>query len=73
LQRHIHSPELSKKTSTIRKTIRNNNTKAEIDSLVEMLKKIAAGDYNRTYVLNKEKGEYSPREFKLEFEQYFKL
>jgi cysteine desulfurase/selenocysteine lyase len=49
------------------------NTKSEIDRLVEMLSKIASGNYSKDYVLNKEKGEYTPKDFKLDFGEYFEL
>jgi len=49
------------------------NSKDEIDRLIEMLHKIASGDYSREYVLNKEKGEYVPKGFQVEFGEYFGL
>lgn len=49
------------------------NTKSEIDRLIEMLHKIASGDYSKDYVLNKEKGEYMPRDFPLDFGDYYRL
>jgi cysteine desulfurase / selenocysteine lyase len=49
------------------------NTKAEVDHLVAMVHKIAAGEYHKDYVLNREKGEYAPRDFRLRFEDYFKF
>lgn len=73
LERQILARDRSHIPGAIRCSFGLYNTKSEIDSLVDMLRKIAAGDYDRSYVLNKEKGEYSPREFKLDFERYFKL
>ena len=49
------------------------NTKDEIDRFVEMIEKIAAGDYHKEYVLNKEKGEYVPKGFEIDFQEYYKL
>ncbi len=50
------------------------NTKEEIDRLIEMVRKIADGDYNsEDYILNKEKGEYTHKSFQFDFEKYFRL
>jgi hypothetical protein len=49
------------------------NTKAEVDHLLAMVRKIAAGDYHKDYVLNREKGEYAPKDFQLRFEEYFRF
>ena len=49
------------------------NTKAEVDHLLAMVRKIAAGDYHKDYVLNREKGEYAPKDFHLRFEEYFRF
>ena len=49
------------------------NTIEEIDQFMEMVRRIAAGDYSKDYVLNKEKGEYAPRNFNLDFENYYRL
>jgi cysteine desulfurase/selenocysteine lyase len=73
LERQILSRDRSHIPGAIRCSFGLYNTKEEIDALVVMLKKIAAGDYDKSYVLNKEKGEYSPRDFRLDFEQYFRF
>ena len=49
------------------------NTTEEIDSFVAMIKRIAAGEYERDYVLDSERGEYSPRHFDFNFGEYFRL
>ncbi len=47
------------------------NTRDEVAAFVDMIKKIVAGDYSDDYVLNKERGEYAPRDFRFDFGQYF--
>ena len=49
------------------------NTTDEIDVLVDSIKKIASGHFHKDYVINPEKGEYAPRNFRLDFENYFKF
>jgi len=49
------------------------NTREEVDHLIAMVKKIASGDYSKAYILDREKGEYAPRDFRLRFEEYFKF
>lgn len=49
------------------------NTTAEIDRLVELVRRIAEGTCHQDYVLNRESGEYSPRNLELPFEKYFRL
>ncbi len=49
------------------------NTKAEIDRFIEVLKKVANRSYRGDYVLNRGLGEYHPKGFSLNFEDYFRL
>jgi len=49
------------------------NTKDEIDHLLAMVRKIAAGDYHKDYILNKEKGKYTPKDFQFNYGEYFRL
>jgi cysteine desulfurase / selenocysteine lyase len=49
------------------------NTIEEVDWLVEMVRKIAAGEYAREYVLDKERGEYHPLSFSFRFEEHFQF
>jgi selenocysteine lyase/cysteine desulfurase len=49
------------------------NTIEEVDWFVEMVAKIASGDYTGEYVLDKERGEYAPRGFAFAFDQYFQF
>ncbi len=71
LEKEILSRDRSHIPGTIRMSLGLYNTRAEVDEFIRMVKKIAAGDYTGDYVLNKEKGEYHPRDFELDFEQYF--
>ena len=49
-----------------------NNTD-DIDRLVDMLHRIARGDYRGDYVLDRASGEYTPRGFREPLEEYFLL
>jgi selenocysteine lyase/cysteine desulfurase len=75
--RQIEKDILSRNRTNIPGAVRASfglyNTKDEVDHLIAMVKKIAAGDYSKEYVLDREKGEYAPRDFRLRFEEYFKF
>ncbi len=73
LEDEILARDRSHLPGTIRMSFGIYNTKEEIDRFLEMIRKIATGDYFKEYVLNKEKGEYSPKGFELDFQQYYKL
>ncbi len=49
------------------------NTAAEVESLVGMVTRIASGDYRKDYVLNLERGEYSPPHVQFDFTKYFQV
>ena len=73
LKEEILARDRSNLPGTIRISFGIYNTKKEIDRLVEMLQKIINGDYYKGYILNKEKGEYVPDNFELNFEDYYKI
>ena len=45
----------------------------DVDRLVEMLHRIARGDYHGDYILDRASGEYTPRDFHEPLEEYFLL
>jgi selenocysteine lyase/cysteine desulfurase len=49
-----------------------NNT-SDVDRLMEMLQRVARGDYYGDYVLDRATGEYRPRDFREPLEAYFSL
>nr|AOR51120.1 class V aminotransferase [uncultured bacterium pAW1] len=49
------------------------NTIDEVDLFLAQVRKIAAGDYHKDYVLDIESGGYTPRGLTLNFEDYFRL
>ncbi|UCD65148.1 MAG: aminotransferase class V-fold PLP-dependent enzyme [Candidatus Zixiibacteriota bacterium] len=73
LEQEILSRDRSHLPGTIRMSFGIYNTIEEIDRFIEMIKKIAAGDYYKGYVMDKEKGEYMPEGFDLDFRQYYSL
>ncbi len=73
LELEILARDRSNLPGTIRMSFGLYNTTDEIDRFVEMIRKIAAGQYEQGYVLNKEKGEYSHPNLKFEFEKFYRL
>ena len=49
------------------------NNKADVDRLVEMLQRVAAGDYQGEYVVDRASGEYTPVGYEDQFADYFAL
>jgi len=50
------------------------NTIEEVDHFIDMLQRIAAGEYMGEYIVNPSTGSYLPRDFKPQvFEHYFQL
>jgi cysteine desulfurase / selenocysteine lyase len=49
------------------------NTIEEVDRLVDMVRKVAAGEYARDYVLNRERGEFHPSTFAFRFDEHFQF
>lgn len=73
LEQQILNRDRSAIPGTIRMSFGIYNTTDEIDRFVDMVKKIVAGDYHKEYVINKEKGEYTPTGFEFNYEDYYKL
>ena len=73
LELQILARDRSQLPGTIRMSFGLYNTKDEIDRLVKMIRKIAAGDYSKGYVLNKEKGEYAHPDLEFDFPKFFDL
>jgi cysteine desulfurase/selenocysteine lyase len=73
LEKQILSRDRSHVPGAVRISFGLYNTKDEIDRLIEMLSKISSGNYSKQYVLNNEKGEYTPKEFSVDFGEYFEL
>jgi selenocysteine lyase/cysteine desulfurase len=75
-QRSIQQKILARDRSDIPGTVRISfgiyNTKSEVDRVMEMLKKIAAGDCSKDYIVDKEKGEYFPPKYSIDFSEYYK-
>jgi cysteine desulfurase/selenocysteine lyase len=55
---------------TVRVSFGIQNTTAEIDRLIKMLKIISEGKYNGKYVVNPRTGEYHPRGFKVDLHTF---
>ena len=77
MARQIEKDILSRNRTNIPGAVRASfglyNTREEVDHLIAMVQKIASGDYSKEYILDREKGEYAPRDFRLRFEEYFKF
>jgi cysteine desulfurase / selenocysteine lyase len=73
MEREILARDRSRLPGTVRASFGLYNTVTEVDRLAEALSAIAAGRYSDAYVLDAEKGEYSPRGFAPNFAKYFSL
>lgn len=73
MEKQILSRDRSGIPGTIRMSFGIYNTEAEVDRFVEMVEKIVAGKHRTDYLLNKEKGEYYPPEFELDFDKFYRL
>ncbi|RME25033.1 MAG: aminotransferase class V-fold PLP-dependent enzyme [Candidatus Zixiibacteriota bacterium] len=73
LEQAILARDRSRIPGTIRMSMGLYNTKEEVDSFVAMIRKIAAGEYAKNYVLDKESGDYSPEGFTLDFDAYYRI
>lgn len=73
LEAQILARDRSEIPGTVRASFGIYNTTDEVDALVELIRKIARGEYVGKYSVNKEKGEYFPAEFAFDFDQYFKI
>jgi hypothetical protein len=49
------------------------NTEEEVDTVIEALGRISRDEYEGTYTLDKEAGEYRPENVHFEFEKYFQI
>lgn len=73
LREQILKRDRSEIPGAVRASFGLYNTRDEVDRLVMMVRKIAVGDYYKDYSLNKEKGEYTPHNFQLDFRNFFHL
>lgn len=73
LEQQILARDRSMIPGAIRMSFGLYNTKAEVDSFVAMIRKIVAGEYNKSYQLDRESGEWTPQGLELNFEEYFRL
>ena len=73
MEQQILNRDRSGIPGTIRMSFGIYNTFEEVDRFVAMIKKIVAGEYHKNYILNKEKGEYTPEGFEFNFKDYYTL
>jgi len=73
MEERILARDRSQLPGAIRVSFGLYNTKEEIDELIEMVKKIASGDYHPFYVVDRESGSYVPKGFKFDFSESFEF
>ncbi|MCM2271801.1 MAG: aminotransferase class V-fold PLP-dependent enzyme [candidate division Zixibacteria bacterium] len=73
LEQQILARDRSQIPGAIRMSFGLYNTRAEVDEFLRMVRKIVAGDYHKEYALDREAGEWTPPNFELQFEDYFRL
>ncbi len=73
VRRRMIEGDKSEMPGLIRASFGLYNTRSEIDTLINALQRISAGDYKGIYTQDKASGEYSPVGWQPEFSEYFKL
>ena len=73
LEEEIKRRNRSNLPGTIRASFGIYNSKDEIERFCKVLEKIIQDGYSGEYVLNPEKGEYMPKDFKIDMGQYFEF
>ncbi|NHZ72057.1 MAG: aminotransferase class V-fold PLP-dependent enzyme [Aquificales bacterium] len=72
-QKQLLSGDKSEMPGMVRASFGCYNNKEDVDQLVTMLKRIAAGDYQGEYVVDRASGEYIPVGYEDPFADYFLL
>ncbi|MCD4708611.1 MAG: aminotransferase class V-fold PLP-dependent enzyme [Candidatus Sabulitectum sp.] len=72
-RKELLAGDKSKIPGMVRMSIGCYTTAEDIDRLIRMLKRAAAGDYSGEYKVVKETGEYIPKGYSEPFDDYFKL
>lgn len=73
LQEQILSRDRTNIPGTVRASFGLYNTTEEIERLLKVVKRIAAGEYHDGYTVDRESGDYAPTNFELKFEKYFNM
>ncbi|MBE0432064.1 aminotransferase class V-fold PLP-dependent enzyme [candidate division WOR-3 bacterium] len=73
VEKHILSRDRSKIPGTIRISFGLYNTKEEIDYYCGMLGIVVRREYKGKYILDRERGEYHPENFSVDFSKFFTL
>ncbi len=73
LEKQILANDRSQLLGAVRASFGMYNNHQEIDQFIQILRTIANGTYQGKYVLDRQKGEYHPRDYHPAFEKYFHL
>lgn len=73
VEEQILRRDRSRLPGTVRISFGLYNTIGEVDRLVAALQAIGEGRISGDYILDKERGEYAPRGYEVDFEEYFQL
>jgi cysteine sulfinate desulfinase/cysteine desulfurase-like protein len=73
LEERILSHDRSTVPGAVRMSFGMYNTKAEVDKMAEMLKRIVERKYLGKYTLRPETGEYVPDGFKINYADYYQI
>jgi selenocysteine lyase/cysteine desulfurase len=73
VRRRMIEGDKSEMPGLIRASFGLYNTRTEVDTLVDALHHISAGEYKGKYTQDKASGEYTPVGWQPEFNDYFKL
>jgi selenocysteine lyase/cysteine desulfurase len=72
-QKQLLSGDKSEMPGMVRASFGCYNNKEDVDQLVTMLQRVAAGDYQGDYVVDRATGEYTPVGYEDQFAEYFLL
>jgi selenocysteine lyase/cysteine desulfurase len=73
MEREILARDRTRLPGTVRMSFGLYNSAEEVDRFIEAIGNITSGNYAEDYVLDKERGEYTPRGYAPRFESYFRI
>ncbi len=73
LEQQLLNGDRSRIPGAVRISFGMYNTESEIDAIVSLLRRIATGNYNKNYVLDRARGEYNLKGYTPVYSKYFRL
>jgi selenocysteine lyase/cysteine desulfurase len=73
IEEQILQGDRSNLPGAVRASFGMYNTLQEVDLFIDILGRIANGQYQGKYILDRTRGEYHPKDYQPHFEKYFQL